>query len=146
VSHRTHHGRLIAQHTERPIEAIGGLCLTLACLALLAALVLTGCASTSVTCTNLEQGACTVTSTRLLTDSGVNLGTPDGLALNFSSKPNEAGTAAAFKALGDTIALLGKVVAAKAVPDQPVPNPSPVPAPLPPFPHASIPMLETPEP
>jgi hypothetical protein len=141
VSHRTHHGRLTGLHTESvfadsavwAIIALAAFCLGLG-----------GCASTSVTCTNLEQGACTVTSTRLLTDSGVNLGTPDGLALNFSSKPNEAGTAAAFKALGDTIALLGKVVAAKAVPDQSTPAPAPVPAPLPPFPR--LPMLESPEP
>jgi hypothetical protein len=133
VSHRTHHGRLGAQHTESVFRdpALAGL-FALGLLCLVAAL-LGGCATTSVQCTNLEQGACTVTSSRLLTDSGVNLTTPDGLALEFSSKPNQAGVSAAFTQLGAVIGLLGKLVAAQAQP-----------TPVPPHP-ASPPMLEAPD-
>jgi hypothetical protein len=148
VSHRTHNGRQIDQHTEREfaepaiwaLVALGALCIAIA--------LLGGCASTSVTCTDLATGACTVTSSRLLTDSGVNLTTPDGLALGFSSKPNEAGVSAAFTQLGSVIGLLGKLVAAQApAPAPPAPPPVvvPVPPPLPPFHPASLPMLEAPD-
>jgi hypothetical protein len=132
VSHRTHHGRLGAQHTESVFRD-PAISILLALCALCLFLALAGCASTSVTCTNLEQGACTVTSSRLLTDSGVNLTTPDGLALEFSSKPNQAGVSAAFTQLGAVIGLLGKLVAAQAQP-----------TPVPPHP-ASPPMLEAPD-
>jgi hypothetical protein len=138
MSRRHHHGPLVAQHTER-VFGEPAFWAVYCLIALLILIGLAGCASTSVHCTNLERGACTVTSTRLLTDSGVNLTTPDGLALGFSSKPNEAGTAAAFKALGDTVGLLARVVAsarAPGIPPTPGPVP-PVPAPLPPFPSVA---------
>jgi hypothetical protein len=95
---------------------------------LLALLAIAGCAATSVQCANLAKGQCTVSSTRFLTDSAVTLDTPgqDGqpLHLGFTSQPNQAGVSAAFAQLGSVIGLLGKLVAAKAAPDQPTPTPA----------------------
>jgi hypothetical protein len=69
--------------------------------------VLAGCASTTVTCTDLTHGACTVSSTRLLTDSGVTLTDPKtGLSFDFTSKPDQAGTQAAINALAAVITVL----------------------------------------
>jgi hypothetical protein len=135
VSHRTHHGRLGAQHTEsefaRPRPR--GRSSPSACPLhrhrppRRLRVDLRPPAPTSST------GACTVTSSRLLTDSGVNLTTPDGLALELLEQAQRGRVSAAFTQLGAVIGLLGKLVAAQAQP-----------TPVPPHP-ASPPMLEAPD-
>jgi hypothetical protein len=92
---------------------------------------LAGCATTTADCTNLAQGVCKISGTRFLTDSAITLDATgqDGqpLHLGFTSQPNQAGVSAAFAQLGSVIGLLGKLVAAQAVPGQPAPPPVVVP-------------------
>jgi hypothetical protein len=94
-------------------------------------LALAGCATTTADCTNLAQGVCKISGTRFLTDSAITLDATgqDGqpLHLGFTSQPNQAGVSAAFAQLGSVIGLLGKLVAAQAVPGQPAPPPVVVP-------------------
>jgi hypothetical protein len=103
----------------------------LALVFLLGLLALAGCAVTQADCTNLAQGVCKISGTRFLTDSAITLDATgqDGqpLHLGFTSQPNQAGVSAAFAQLGSVIGLLGKLVAAQAVPGQPAPPPVVVP-------------------
>jgi uncharacterized lipoprotein YajG len=89
----------------------------LAGLIVLASVMLAGCAST--TATYSANGDLTVTSSRLLTNSAASLTRADGTSISVTSAVDQAGTAAAFKALGDVIGVLGKLVAPGAVPAVP---------------------------
>jgi hypothetical protein len=81
-------------------------------------LILTGCASANMDCTDLRQGACKVHFTRFATDTGATLTGPDGFSLSYSSNPQAEATAQAFAAINR---LAGLVAAGRA----PVASPQP---------------------
>lgn len=81
------------------------------------ACVLAGCART--TATYSSSGDLTITTSRLLTNSAASLARPDGTSISVTSAVDQAGTSAAFKALGDVIGVLGKLVAPGAAPAVP---------------------------
>lgn len=89
-----------------------------------ALLALAGCATGSLDCADLRQGACKVSFQRFLTDTSATFTGPEGLGFTYSSNPNAAATAEAFAAIRTLTGLVATVATGRPV----LPTPS---APLP---------------
>ncbi len=89
---------------------------------------LAGCATGTLDCADLRQGACKVSFQRFLTDTSATFTGPEGLGFTYSSNPNAAATQEAFDAINRLAGLVGTVAAgrppsggpAPLVPAQPV--------------------------
>ncbi len=93
---------------------------------------LAGCATGSLDCTDLRQGACKVSFQRLLTDTNATFAGPDGLGFTYSSNPNAASTQEAFAAINRLTGIVGSLAAGR------LPSMGPAPlVPTPPTPPAS---------
>jgi hypothetical protein len=83
---------------------------------------LVGCATGSLDCADLRQGACKVSFQRFLTDTSATFTGPEGLGFTYSSNPNAAATQEAFAAINRLAGLVGTVAAGRLpVPGSPVP-------------------------
>jgi hypothetical protein len=82
-------------------------------------LVLAGCATANMDCTDLRQGACKLSFMRLAAATRANLTGPDGFSLSYSSNPQAEATAQAFAAINR----LAGLVAAGRVPAAPLVQP-----------------------
>jgi hypothetical protein len=78
-------------------------------------LLLGGCATGSLDCADLRQGACKVSFQRFATDTSATFTGPDGLGFTYSSSPN----AAALAELATAVRLLAQRVPSPA--QQPLP-------------------------
>ena len=107
---------------------------------LLPLLLLAGCATATVDCADLRQGACKVSFQRVLTETAFSMTGPDGLGVVYSSNPDQAATAEAFAAINRLAGLVG-IVAGRPPAVRPLPPapsgppvplvPDPVPEPVP---------------
>ena len=69
-------------------------------------LLLAGCATGSLDCTDLRQGACKVSFARFLTNTGATFTGPDGLGFTYNSDPNAQLAAEAMRSLNAIIPLI----------------------------------------
>lgn len=76
-------------------------------LAALLLVPLAGCATGSLDCTDLRQGACKVSFQRFLTDTSATFTGPDGLGFTYSSSPNAAATQEALAAINRLAGVVG---------------------------------------
>ncbi len=89
---------------------------------LLPLLLLAGCSTATLDCADLRQGACKVSFQRFATDTSLAFTGPEGLGFTYSSAPDAVATAAAFKALGDALGIVGGIAGARiGLPHAPVP-------------------------
>jgi hypothetical protein len=82
---------------------------------------LAGCATGTLDCADLRQGACKVSFQRFLTDTSATFTGPEGLGFTYSSNPNAAATQEAFAAINRLAGLVGTVAAGRPPSGGPVP-------------------------
>jgi hypothetical protein len=80
-------------------------------------LALGGCATGTLDCADLRQGACKVSFQRFFTDTSATFTGPEGLGFTYSSNPNAAATQEAFAAINRLAGLVGRVPAPPPVAD-----------------------------